>query len=1073
MKVSSLRSLKNQITRRSGLLPGSLLFLLPLWLIILAALPSMAQTTIRVKGAVTNETGQPVQRPSVVIKGSSVGVTGDDNGNFEISAPGDATLVISAIDFLQREVKVNNRQTLSITLSPQDRSLDEVVVVGYGTQKSKDVTGAVVKIKGETLREVAAPNVIAQLKGRTAGVDIVSNSATPGGGGQIRIRGTRSIARTQGEADGLDNPLIVLDGIPFSGSINDINPDDIASLEILKDASATAIYGSRGSGGVILITTKRGKTGKGVISYDTYNGISRIMDKLRVFNGPEFAAFKAEAAAGAAPASSGYLLTTSEQAALAAGISTDWQDLMYKDGFVTNHNLSLAGGTEGTQFGLSGGYFKETGIIPNQKFERYSLRATIDHQLNSRIRIGINTLNTLTFARAPGGGGVPGGLMRLTPLAEPYNADGTVNLFPQQGADASISVSPLTLISKPEQILDRTRRIRTFNSLYGEVMIIKGLKYRINIGLDYRQQQQDNYEGILTSVNPSTNPTQNRASVRNGEAWTYTIDNLVNYDFTVNDKHRVGFTGLFGVQKDHSQNTGLFGVGLPADYQQNTNIGLAQTVAAINPQNPNDNPNNFSKRGLISYMARATYGYDNRYNLTATVRRDGASVLSPGNQWFTYPAFAVGWNVSNERFMQGVAFLSNLKLRGGWGKTSNQGVAPYSTLGGLGTSFYNFGQGTAGQQIAFLVTTLPNSSLKWQSTQQTNIGLEFGLFRNRITGVIDVYSHKTKDILLPVSLPFSNGATSTVQNVGKTKGHGLEITLSTVNIKTASGLVWSTDLNYFFSRDEITQLATPSQLSNIDNGWFVGQPLNVIYDLRKIGIWQTKDAAELAAQISPVQKAGQIRVEDLNGDHKIDANDRQIIGSFQPKWEGGLTNRVTFKNFDLSVVMYARMGMKVLVPYVTTDGSGQGYTFFMQSRNNQLKVDYWTPTNPTNAFPRPDASTDRFLYASTVGYMDGSFIKCRSINLGYDFPKSWMNKAHLQSLRLYVSAVNPFILYSPFVRDGFGPDPEGNGYGGGIQSQQGGNSVGAGGSGGVGRIISVNANNPSTRQFLIGLNLKF
>lgn len=1021
---------------------------------------------ITVRGTVTNDNGQPVQRPSVIIKGTSNGVTGDDKGAFSISIPGNGTLIISAVDFTTQEVKVNNQATLSIRLVSAEKSLGEVIVVGYGTARKRDVTGAVASVSGATLREVPASNILAQLKGRTAGVDIVSNSATPGGGGQIRIRGNRSLATNAGTLDALDAPLLVVDGIPFGGSINDISPDDVASLEILKDASATAIYGSRGSGGVILLTTKKGKNGKAVFNYDAFHGISNVLDKLRVFTGPEYAAFKAEAAAAIAPTASGYGLTTFEQAALAAGISTDWQDLIYQQGFTTSHNLGISGGSEGTQYSLSGGYYNETGIIPNQKFERYSIRAQIDQQINKRFKIGLTTLNTLTYSRNPGGAGVPVGLMRMTPLASPYNADGTVNMNPNAAQTDAAAISPLTLITKAAQIYDRTRRLRTFTSLFGEVMIIKGLKYRINVGLDYRQQQQDGYSGIQTYINGSTAASGNNGSVRNGEAWTYTIDNLLNYETTIKSKHRIGFTGLFGVQKDHSQNSGFSATALPADYQLNSNLALGTVNAS-----PNDN--NFSERGLISYMARATYGFDNRYNLTATIRRDGSSILSPGNQWFTYPAFAVGWNISNESFMKSVSFLSNLKLRGGWGKTSNQGINPYSTLGGLGTSFYNFGQGTPGQQLGVLVTTLPNSTLKWQSTQQTNIGMEFGLFKNRITGSLDVYNHKTEDILLTVQLPFSNGATSTVKNLGKTKGNGLELNLSSINIQTKSGFTWSTDLNYYFNREEIVQLKTATQKEDISNGWFVGQPLTVIYDLKKIGIWQTKDAATMALQTSPVQKAGQIRVQDLDGNNIINAADRQIIGNFQPKWEGGITNRVAYKNFDLSVVIYARMGMKVLVPYVTTDGSGSGYTFFMQSRNNQLKVDYWTPTNPTDAFPRPDASTDRFLYSSTLGYMDGSFIKCRSINLGYDLPASILKKAGIKSLRIYVTALNPFIISSPFVKGGFGPDPEGNGYGGGIASQQAGGSVGAGGVNGAGRQISVNANNPATRQFNVGMNLKF
>jgi TonB-linked SusC/RagA family outer membrane protein len=1035
----------------------------------------MAQTST-VTGKVKDESGVGMPGVNVIIKGTSTGTTTDADGNFTITTEDpSAILVFSFIGYSTHEEALNGRTTIDVSLDTNAETLSEVIVVGYGTQKKGDVTGSIVSVGAETLKEVAAPSVINQLKGRAAGVVIVSNGATPGAGGQIRIRGNRSLSTTQSTLDQLDQPLIVVDGIPFGGSINDINPDDVTSLEILKDASATAIYGSRGSGGVILVSTKRGQSGKLQVSYDAYYGVSKIMDKLQVFNGQEFADFKLAAAAGVPPPNTGtnaYAITPSEQDALNNGISTDWQDLIYQKGYITNHNISLSGGSDKTQYSMGVGYFKETGIIPNQAFERFSLRGTIDNQIGDRIKIGLNMLNNLSYTNTPGGSGVPVGLMRLTPLAKPYNDDGTINMHPQAGTDAA-SVSPLTLLSKSDAILARTRRIRTFNSLYGEVKIVEGLKYRLNIGLDYRQEQRDAYDGIQTYTNTSTNPSQSRASVKNTEAWTYTLENLLMYEKTFNDVHRLGVTGLFSVQKDHLQSSGTWGYGIPADYIQNYNLSLASSLASkyTPPGGTEENPYDFQERGLISYMGRVTYSFDNRYNLTATVRKDGSSILSPGNQWFVYPAVAASWNVTNESFMDNISFLSNLKIRGGWGKTSNQGIPPYSTLGALNVKAYNFGQATSGQQFGYTVTELPNPALTWQSTSQVDVGLEFGLLNNRVTGALDIYSHKTEDILLSVLLPPSNGANSMFQNLGKTKGHGLELTLSGDIIRSKSGFTWSMDVNYFFNREEIVQLTSPQEKQNIPNGWFVGEPLSVIYDVKKIGIWQTDDAAELAEQTSPVQYPGQIRVEDKNGDNKIDAADRQIIGNFQPKWEGGLTNRFSFKNFDLTAVMYARMGMKVLVPYVTSDGGFQGYTFFMQSRNNQLKVDYWTPENPTNAFPRPDASTDKPLFASTLGYMDGSFVKVRSINLGYTIPTSFLSKYRINSLRLYVSAVNPFILYSPFVKAGYGPDPEGNGYGGGVSSATAGYASGT--SAAPNRQISVNANNPSTRQFIFGLNLKF
>lgn len=1041
----------------------------------------LAQAPVIIKGKITDDAGNPLSGVSVVVKGTSNGATTDNNGNFQISAPSNGILVITSVGYIAKEVKINSQSTINISLIDESKDLENVVVVGYGTQRKRDVTGAITRVGSEALQRTASHNVLDQLKGNAAGVVITSTSAVPGGGSQIRIRGNRTmIANTSNgnlsgttasstqaseaaTADQADAPLLVVDGIPYSGNLNDISPNDIASLEILKDASATAIYGSRGAGGVILVTTKRGSnTGKVTFSYDAYYGVSSVMKKLRVFNSEEYAKFRQDAAAGSSSGTSQYWpLTTAEQTALNAGVSTDWQDLIFQNAPMTNHNLNISGGTDKSRYSMSLGYFLQGGIIPNQNFARYSIRSAMDHQLNKRLRIGLTTINSLTNQNTPGGAGVTNNLMRIAPWIAPYNADGSLNLKTQTGPD--LIYNPLTLETREDAILARNRRIRTFNSFYGEVSLFDGLKYRLNVGLDFYQDKADGYSGPGTIVNQTDLQSQSTGNVRNTDFWQYTIENLLMYEKTIAVKHRLGLTALYSVQKSRAQSSFMSGQGIPFDYMQNADLYQAASINAGNPGS-----NYFWERGLVSYMGRATYSFDDRYSLTATVRRDGASVLSPGNQFYTYPAFAVAWNLMNEKFMSRISAINNLKLRFGWGVAASQGINPYSTLGGLGTSAYNFGQGTGGQQGGYTISSLPNKSLKWQSTSQFNFGLDFGVLNNRISGSIEVYSQKTKDILLPVSLPPTNGGGTVFMNLGKTTASGLEITLNTVNVRNAGGLTWTTDFNYFFNREKITELTTPDQKMDIGNGWFVGQPISVIYDYNKIGIWQTGDHG-LTTQTAPLQKPGDIRVQDLNGDNKITPDDRMVIGSFQPDFEAGMTNTISYKRFDLSVSMYARIGMKVVVPYVAAESAGSffaGYNWFMTSRNNQLKVDYWTPTNPTNQFPQPDANTTP-EYTSTLSYVDGSFIKCRAINLGYDLPKTLLSKIGVGSLRVYASAVNPFVLWSPFVKEGYGPDPEGNGFGGAVSSQ--GTSQG----GSIGRQITVNANNPATRQIIFGVNLRF
>ncbi|MEZ0485479.1 TonB-dependent receptor [Fibrella aquatica] len=1009
----------------------------------------------QVSGRVIDESGQGLPGVNVQIKTTTRGTSTDVNGNYKLTVPDNAVLVFSYIGFITQEVTVGNQSTVNLTLASDDKTLNEVVVVGYGTQRKRDVTGSVVSVTEATLKEVPAPNLLNQLKGRAAGVSIVSNGSTPGSQGSIRIRGNRSL--TTGNGDGLDGPLVVVDGIPFGG-LNDINPDDIANLEILKDASATAIFGSRGAGGVILITTKRGKVGKPVLSYDGYHGVTSIMGKYNVMNGQQYATFKEQSAAlntqGAG--TTAYPLTEEERANLAAGVSTDWQDLLYRQGFNTSHQIGLQGGVENTQYGMGIGYFNETGIMPNQDFSRMNIRATLDQKIGKRVKVGLNTINTLTYRNDPAGGGVPTELVRLSPLIRPYETDGTLILNPKRGTIEAQAVTPLTLITRGDDILSQERAIRTFNSLYAEVGILDGLRYRFNAGLNYSQTSFNGYGPPNTFVNTGVDQSVSNADIRNTEYWDVNMQHLLYYDKTFATKHRLGLTALYEITKNHNLGSNFNVRGVPADYIKTANFSLASGQPT--------GGGSFAETGLVSYMARLNYTFNDKYVLTATFRRDGSSTLSPGNQYFNYPAIGLSWNVIEEPFMKNVPAFSNLKVRGGWGISGNRNVGAYATLGALSTGYYNFGTTVAGQALGYTVTQLPASDLGWQSTAQSDIGLEVGLFNNRITGTFDVYYQQTKDILLSVNLPQSNGAGSTLKNLGRTEGRGFESSLTFDIFRNKSGFNWSADVLYFFNREKITQLTTPQELDNKGNFWFVGQPLTVIYDHNKIGIWQQADLdnGSLTAQRSPVQLPGEIRVEDVDNNGVIDANDRKIIGNFQPKWEGGLTNRISYKGFDLSVVTFARMGMKVVVPYLSgTSGGGSGFGFLNQGRSNQIMMDYWTPENPTNAFPRPDAGGGVRNFTSTTSYQDGSFIKMRSINLGYTVNAAALRKIGVTSARIYLNATNPFIIYSPLVRDKLVVDPEGNGYG---NTVQGGN---------FNRFVTVNLNNPPVRQFTLGVNLKF
>ncbi|NII25389.1 TonB-dependent receptor [Pseudoflavitalea sp. X16] len=1027
---------------------------------LILALPVYAQNDIRIKGRVTGSDGQPVPRASVTVKGGTTGTNSDDGGNFELTAPSNATLVFSSVGFLARDVAVNGQTTINVSLTAAT-DLDQVVVVGYGTQRKRDVTGSVVSVSEKALREVPVANLQGALQGRAAGLEIQRTGTKPGAGAVIRIRGERSIT-------GSNDPLIVLDGIPYDANLNDINPDDIASVDILKDASATAIYGSRGSNGVILITTKRGRTGEARLNYNGYYGINSVRTRYNVFNAQEYQALR-----NISTYTGGYM--PEEKVAMAAGTSTDWQDVMYQDGYLTNHNLTVGGGANGSSWSLGGGYYKETTVLPGQDFTRYSLRGTIDAKVGKRIKIGLNTMNNINVTNGSQFNDPMFPILTLSPLMPVYDSTGKPILSPTGNTDDRVGqYNPVFLKHNNNNWIDRVNRMRSFNSLYGELQLMEGLKYRLNVGLDYRRQESQQFRSSDNALNPSYFRAKlgNTASVNNAESWGYTLENIVTYDKTIAGKHKINVTGLFSYQEDHTHNTFVSKDSIDENFIQFYNLGQANASNNVKPVVTGAE----SSFALVSYMARVNYAYDDRYMLTLTGRIDGSSVLAPGNKYHEYPAVSAGWNISNESFMRNIKHLSNLKLRVGFGQTSNQSVRPYSSLGQV-SSYNGIGNvGSIGSIIrynygptvvsGYAVTALPNKSLDWEYTKTVNVGLDFGVLNNRITGTIDWYHASTFKILYGIVLPPTSGIVgSYIDNIGEMENKGLEISISSANISSNNGFTWSTDFNIFFNRNKLVRL-TDNFTQNIASQLFLGQPLTAIYDYKKLGIWQISEAAE-AAKYGNLP--GDIKLADISGpngkpDGVIDPNyDRTVIGSSQAKWQGGMTNRFTYKGFDLSFVLYARYG-GLLVSQMHQPFSA--YVALLNGNRNTIKVDYWTPTNPTNDFPSPTSMTrTRPVGAdlNTLAYYDASFVKLRSVNLGYTFPGGIIKKIGAQSARVYITAQNPWVIYSPYMRAG-GVDPEATGTG--PQGVQNPGNLSP-------RALTISVSTPPTKAFLVGVNVSF
>ena len=1004
------------------------------------SLAALAQTNITVRGRILNERSQPVAGASVVVKGTNNGTTTNDNGEYVISAPARGTLEISSVGYPSKEVPVANQATHNITLTATSTDLEQVVVVGYGTQRKESVTGSVASIGGERLREVPTSNITQALQGRLAGVDIAQTSTRPGANMQIRIRGTRSITAE-------NNPLIVLDGIPFIGSLADLNPNDIKSIDVLKDASATAIYGSRGANGVILVTTDKGTRGrKPRISYNGFHGAQTVFAKYPMMNGPQFIALR----------TAGGMFTNGPDES--NEINTDWQDLFYRTGFITDHNISLSGSTEGGNYNFGGGYHLNQGVIPTQLFKRYSLRGSLDQQIGKAFRFGFTTNNNFNESQ-----GSQVGLysaLSMSPISSPVNPDGTPRRAVRMIQDNQyiFTRDVIERLQENSQWLNETRGFASYNALYGEVALpfVTGLKYRANLGLNYRQSNNGAYTGpgVGDALNPNT---VSSASVDNQFNYHYVFENLLTYDRTFAGRHTINAVGLYSMEQSKFTRSNMSAQDIPSDAFQFYNLGQAGGQIQINPNNQN-----YTVSGLMSVMGRIMYSYDNRYMISATLRSDGSSRLAPGFKWHTYPAVSIGWNISRESFMSDITAINNLKLRAGFGQTSNQAVAPYSTLGRLDTRPYNFGP--TGYATGYYVNQLPNPGLGWEFSKTWNVGLDFALLRNRLSGTVEYYITKTEDILLGLGLPGTSGVPSITQNIGSTQNKGLELALNGTILNNVNGWTWDAGVNFYTNQNRLVSLAS-GQTRDEGNQWFVGYNINAIFDYKRVGLWQERDPYRTI--LEPGGNVGMIKVE-YTGDYNPDGTptraigpaDRQIM-NVDPNFQGGFNTRVAYKGFDLGVVGIFRGGGLL----ISTIHGPNGYLNLLSGRRNNINVDYWTTENPDAKYPKPGGvmSGDNPRHATTLSYFDGSFTKIRTITLGYDFNQSLLRNSAVK-LRMYFTAQNPFVFFSPFHRES-GLDPETNSVGNENTASQG---VAI-----PNRILTVGFNTPSTRNYILGVNLSF
>ena len=992
--------------------------------------------TRTISGKVIDSNNESLIGVNVIEKGTTNGTVTDIDGNFSVNVPSNATLLISYVGYISQEISVEGKTSIDIVLVEDSEMLDELVVVGYGTQRKEAVTGSVASMKGDAMREVASSNITQALQGRVAGVEMSQTSSKPGSQMQIRIRGTRSLNAS-------NDPLIVLNGIPFAGSIGDINPNDIQSLDILKDASATAIYGSRGANGVIIITTNTGQRGqKARVSYNGYYGVKDVFAKYPMMNASEFIDLRATA---------GQFTNGVDES---DDINTDWQDLFYKTGMITSHDVGVTGGTETGSYNFGAGFYQDKAVMPGQDYSRYSMRGTLDQEVGA-FRIGFTTNNNYSVSN----GGNLGlyGVLSASPLADPYNEDGTWKRTIKMPLDDQWLSSREVIENLGDKWIDQNRAFGSYNTLYAEVKIpwIEGLKYRANVGLNFRMSNGGNYTG--EGVFSTTKTTPSTATISNSHTTNWTMENLITYDRFFAEKHQLNVVGMYSAEETKYNRSQVSARDIPSDAFQFYNLGRADGEFTINPDNQD-----YQLSGLMSWMGRVMYGYDNRYMLSATFRSDASSRLAEGHKWHSYPAISVGWNISNESFMEDLSYVDQLKVRAGYGETSNQAVSPYATLGRLSTRPYNFGSDFA---TGYYVSQLPNSNLGWEFSETWNYGVDFSLFNRRLSGTLEYYITNTKDILLSVNLPATAGVSSYMANIGETQNKGWEASLNGVILDNYNGWTWEAGLNIYSNRNKLLSLSS-GQERDESNWWFLGHPIDVIYDFEKTGLWQEGDP--YLDILEPGGNIGMIKVkytgeynEDGTPVRQIGPDDRQII-DLESNFQGGFNTTVAYKGFDLTLIGAFKNGGKL----ISTLYSSSGYLNMMSGRRNNVKVDYWTPENTDAMYPKPGGITsgDNPKYGSTLGYFDASYLKIRTITLGYNFKKQMLKGSGIDQLRIYGTVQNPFVLFSPYKNES-GMDPETNSYGD--------ENAAVALSSNLRRLLTIGTNTPSTRNFMIGLNLTF
>ena len=1022
-------------------------FLVALFAILSISVFAQGKT---VSGAVTDKDGEPLVGVSVLIKGTSYGVATDLDGNYTLkNVAKDAVLEFRYVGCEPQDIKVGNQTRIDVRMQEDSAVLDEVVVVGYGVQKKSDVTGALSHISAEELQSRPVSNAFEALQGKAAGVDITT-SERPGTVGDIRIRGERSLTAS-------NSPLYVVDGVPLmSGSgIETLNPRDIESIDILKDASATAIYGSRGANGVVIVTTKQGKAGQFSLNYAGSVTWQNLVDRSPAMSAAHFIDYRRWAAYNSDPSKYADPRTpTRESDELLFGIlddpvaynnvmngwasgswnpdnviDYDWTGNALRTGFIHEHTVSASGGTEKMNAFGSFGYLSNDGTQHGQEYDRYTARLginitpvkwmTIAMSMNaSREKQDYGMSKTYAPSSTNSASGIYDLYKKAYRWALPYDEEGNRIQFP--GGDTG-AYCP---VNEWEHNISQRETYRVLGSFsaqlhFGEIWApLKGLDYKIALGPDYRNWRQGDYIDTQSAYK-WMNKKNNQARWQQRRDFSWTLDNMITYNNTFNKVHNVGLTLLQTASKWNYESAAMSLEGLEQDMYKWNAMG---SLDITNKANAASMSTGLNERQLESYMIRVNYGYADRYLLTASARWDGASQLSDGRKWAFFPSMSLGWRIQQESFLRDIQWLNNLKIRAGVGTTGNSAISPYATLGQIQSIYVPT---TEGYDKAYLTNdgayfknpvVMANTEVGWEKTTQWNFGIDYGFLNNRINGSLEFYTSKTKDLLLNMRIPTVTGYASTLANIGKTSNKGVEISINAIPVETRD-FTWNTSFNLSWQKDKIDELSNGKE-DDITNSWFIGEQLGVFYDYSTDGLWQDtpEDHAEMAKwkeksgyNFTP----GMVRPHDVNGDYAMDNEDRVIVGNKRPTTTAGWTNIFNYKGIELSCQMYGRFGYWVNQPQHLF-----GYG------NIGEAVDYWTPDNTGAEFQKPILTSvqtgDVDQFSKQHGYKKANFIRMRNISVGYTLPSRILEKVQLKNVKVYGQVINPFDIHQSV--DGFDLD---------------------------------------------------